>query len=73
MVEHYRHLRREDAQRKMNQIRFLERGDGRPNMNCQPASASASATASGNQEEICATNMETSKTSGRSTAGVNLC
>ena len=69
MVEHYRHLRREDAQRKMNQIRFLERVDGRPDMNCEPASA----TASGNQEEICATNMETSKTSGRSTAGVNLC
>ena len=30
MVEHYRHLRSEDAQRKMNQIRFLERAEGRP-------------------------------------------
>ncbi len=27
MVEHYRHLRSEDAQRKMNQIRFLDRAD----------------------------------------------
>ena len=69
MVEHYRHLRSEDAQRKMNQIQFLERVDGRPDMNCEPASG----TASGNQEETCATNMETSKTSGRSTAGINPC
>ena len=69
MVEHYRHLRSDDAQRKMNQIQFLERVDGRPDKNCEPASA----TASGNQEETCATNMETSKTSGRSTAGINLC
>jgi len=69
MVEHYRHLRCEDAQRKMNQIRFLERADGRPEMNREPASA----TASDNQEEICATNIETSETSGRSTAGINPC
>lgn len=36
MVEHYRHLRSEDAQRKMNQIRFLEQADGRPAMNREP-------------------------------------
>jgi integrase len=29
MVEHYRHLRSEDAQRKMNQIRFLDRPEVR--------------------------------------------
>jgi integrase len=29
MVEHYRHLRGEDAQRKMSQIRFLDRAEGR--------------------------------------------
>lgn len=29
MVEHYRHLRGEDAQRKMNQIRFLDRPESR--------------------------------------------
>ncbi|WP_425614245.1 tyrosine-type recombinase/integrase [Anatilimnocola sp. NA78] len=29
MVEHYRHLRGEDAQRKMSQIRFLDRVESR--------------------------------------------
>lgn len=36
MVEHYRHLRSEDAQRKMNQIRFLERAEGRPEVIHEP-------------------------------------
>jgi hypothetical protein len=29
MVEHYRHLRDEDAQRKMEQIEFMDREDDR--------------------------------------------
>lgn len=37
MVEHYRHLRSKDAQRKMNRIRFLERADSRPATNREPS------------------------------------
>jgi len=70
MVEHYRHLRSEDAQRKMNQIRFLERADGRPDVIrfVNPAST----TASGNKENIPTTNEGAGETNGGSAAGQNL-
>lgn len=70
MVEHYRHLRSEDARRKMNQIRFLDRADGRPDdvRFVNPASQ----TASGNKEEIPTTNEGAGETNGGSPASQNL-
>jgi len=55
MVEHYRHLRSEDAQRKMNQIRFLDRADERssaPDGFVNPASATASDNQGRNAETM---------------------
>lgn len=70
MVEHYRHLRSEDAQRKMNQIRFLDRADGRPDVISfvKPASQAAS----GNKENIPTTKEGASETNGGSGRGENL-
>lgn len=50
MVEHYRHLRSEDAQRKMNQIRFLDRSDeSRPNVSSLETASNAAS--SGTRED----------------------
>ena len=67
MVEHYRHLRSEDAQRKMNQIRFLERADGR--LDAIRFVNPASMTTSDIKEKILTTNEQVSETSSRLSPG----